>query len=66
MESDIGQSAKYSPKDLFISRAQYASKPTQLEKNKIPKFRHMQEFLLQPKMLYLVDQDPLGLSLSPS
>ena len=42
MEGDIGEGGHYRPKHLFIGRAQHTGKPTKLENNKVPQFRHTQ------------------------
>jgi hypothetical protein len=40
MKNNIGQASYHCPEDLLMSSAQDTSKPTRLEKNKVPKFSH--------------------------
>jgi hypothetical protein len=40
MKNNIGQTSDHRPERLLMSGAQDTSKPTHLEKNKVPKFSH--------------------------
>ena len=40
MKNNIGQTSDYSPESLLMSGTQNTSKPTDLEKNKVPKLSH--------------------------
>jgi hypothetical protein len=47
MKNNIGQTSDHCPEHLLMCSAQDTSKPTRLEKNKVPKFSH--GFILSAK-----------------